>query len=380
MSNVFTPKQLIKYAETRLFGSNVTPDMVHRIELHNGVLPSLLEQHIISEFGEAIKVVQKNGREPLFYSNGTLFIPQYSGFGRRRRYESMINAYIKASEREISFDGFKLINTEHGISFKSLDLDEDPRKTNHAYDNFAYDFVTGLFVPDEKYVNKKVFQLDFDEITTVIFGPTDAVAKQTDVVDRGNSTYLDAQIVRVGDERVLNIGYVYADQAGIMIDKMLREYEALARKGKKTLDIRIFMFGRVGGLEEGMRRHDLVYPTGIIDDVDLMNGRECVYPMHNVLAQVKGDRFNFNPTAVVNQTTEQLERARDLGCVCTEMETRETVESINKARRRYSGKIGVEFGFVGYVSDLPLRGDTLADELDSEKGEQESVRVILDNI
>src|SRR3989338_2601264 len=91
-------------------------------------------------------VEQNNGREPIYFSDGVLFIPQYSGFGRQNRYERMISDYtehIAASGRKIKF-------TAHN-------LDSDARKKNMAYDNHAYDFITGLFVPDKKYEAKRVF-------------------------------------------------------------------------------------------------------------------------------------------------------------------------------------------------------------------------------
>ena len=89
----FTPAQVKKYAETRLFGENVTPEMVVKIQLYNGTLPSALEERLQTLGKQPRQVQQENGREPIYYTpDRTLHIPQYSGFGRRRRYEEMIFA------------------------------------------------------------------------------------------------------------------------------------------------------------------------------------------------------------------------------------------------------------------------------------------------
>jgi hypothetical protein len=358
---VMNSAEVQAYAETRLFGTNIRPHHVHTIELHNGKLPSTLEAHIAGRFGHPpVRVEQENGREPLYFLEGRLFIPQYSGFGRADRYETLITAYNRT--------------LEHRKGFFIRNLEDDPRKTAIAYDNYAYDFVRDLFCGGD---------LRMHMTTTIIVGPTAAVAKQARAPETREDEYLDSQFVDADGTTALNIGYIYADQAGTIFDKMLREYAALGMKrrgedGGRT-HIRIFMLGRVGGLDSDMARGDLVYPTHIIDQVDLLRGTPLVYPMHNTLADDNGKSgLDLNVRNAVSETVELLEEARGLDCICTEMEAREAVESINRARRRYIDTLLIDFGYVGYVSDRPLvPGDTLARELDSDEGEQAAVRRIL---
>ncbi len=346
----------IVYAETRLFGANARPDAVQAISLHNGVLPSRLEHMLASVGGSYEKVIQHSGREPIYFQQGGLHISQYSGFGRRRRYEQMVLAYLEASGRK--------------IEFRSLEAEGQARKTNHAYDNFAYDFVKSLFGAES-----------METISSVIFGPIAAVARQSNVLKVRADEYLSSQIVEVGSRKVLNIGYVFSDQAGIIIDKMLIEYAAIAMQAGRKLPVNIFMFGRVGGLHQGMKRDDLVYPTGIVDDTDLQDGQYFILPMRNVLAGNGGfEGLNLNVGSVIDQTIEQLQRGADKKCICVEMETRETVDSINQGRRRYSGILAIEFGFAGHVSDMPLLGDTIDRELESDAGEQAALEQIISRI
>jgi hypothetical protein len=373
MTKVMTPKKKKIYAETRLSGVDRHISTFNEIQLHNGVLPSQLEQFISKNYGHFSRLEQPNGREPMYHSGNTLFIPQYSGFARAHRYKFMIDAYIDTSGRN--------------IIFRTFNLDNSARKKNNAYDNNAYDFVVGMFVPDGSYEDRRVFKNnDIKDITKIIFGSTNAVAKNQNVkvIETGSSEYLDAQIVEIDGERVLNLGYVYGDQAGILLDKILREYEGLYEDkvqmtGLKQ-DIDVYMFGRVGGLEDDVKRHDLICPVGIIEHVDMNEGRNLMHPIHNVLASMPGVRvgYNYNVYNVIEEAVDELLLANKNGCICVEMETSGAFKSMDGANGRYCETLNIPGGFVGNVSDRPLHGDTIEKELDSDKGEQRAVQVIVD--
>lgn len=353
---IFTPENVIEYAETRLFGSNVGSDDVHSIELHNAVLPSELVQIIIKNRDyDFSKVEQENGREPIFFHDGTLYLSQYSGFGRRQRYEDMIKAYIEVTGKD--------------ITFSSHDRWDNPKQTGIWYGNFAYDFV-------------KAFSRSpgSEDITTFVIGPTDGFAKQATIIEKRDSEYLDSQILDIAGTRALNMDYVYADQAGLLLEKLLRDEEAIASTKDKRRKIRILMMGRVGSLEP-IIKHSLIYPTSVIDEVNLMKGRTHLHKVENILDD--GTYFigaNLNVRSVIGETREQLLAARQLGCVMVEMESSEALAAIEIASRRYHRHLDIEFGFVGHVSDLPLQGDTLAKELDSDLGERRAVKKIIDHI
>jgi hypothetical protein len=389
MTRIFTQEKIEKYATTRLFGIDMIPQDVDTIWLYNGFFPETkfsnkyytkLHQRCIDEFKKETgkdfshfkKIIQKNEREPIFYFNGIICATQYSGFAREKRYKRMIEEFTSLEDIAIDFETFP--KDKARIRQKNID-----------YDNFAYDFTVGLFVPTEKYEDRRVFdKQDIKDISTILIGPTKVVKKQTKVIAKAKSPYLDAQIVEHDGNKILNIGYVYGDQAGIILDKMLREYFSLAESRQHDKKIDIYMFGRVGGLADTMKRHDLVYPNETIDEIDISCGHPNMHPMNNILAESKSPILNLNAATVLDETYELLQKAKDLGCVCVELETREAVESINTARNRYSNqkgpKMDVNFGFVGYVSDIPLKGDTVADELDSDKGEQDALKEILNHI
>lgn len=368
MSLVFSDEKLMKYVETRLSGKNVGLEELKIFRLWNGYLPSMLEGEL--QFLPE-QVIQENPREPLSFrrEGSELFIPQYSHFGRAKRYQRMIEQYIRVSGRT-------------DLEFCIRDLSGNPRETAIAYERYAYDFVTGLFLQEERHAKRRLLPtLDMAGVQTVIFGPLDAVARQARVLEKGKTEYLDAQIVEVAKNPVLNVGYVYAEQAGIIIDKMLREWWAVARKkGDLPMKVNIFMFGREGALLDSMRRQELVAVTGAIDEIDIRRGTVNVYPIHNVFEKYGKNGFNLNVTSVVDEDYCLLEMARDLGCSSIEMEVRESDESVNRGRRRYEGVLEIDFGHIGYVSDRPFCGETLADEDPSTEGQDDAVGVILDHL
>jgi hypothetical protein len=346
--------KLRRYAERRLFGQNVEPKDVHHIVIHNGLLPS----EVRSLLGTTTPLVQVTPREPLYFKDGVLHIPQYSGFGRQNRYERLIDAYIEVSD--------------HAITRESAYRGDDPGQAAVFYENFAYDLLKPLFLSGM-----------MDDVQALIFGNISASAKSIPGKDVGNE-YLDTRLLDISGKKALNLNYVYADQAGILTSKALRWFNALAQRQQRVLTTDIFMFGKVGGLSEHMHRHDLVYPQGVINQPDMdrtLEEKLLVTPMHNILADSGGHSgWNLNVMSVLDETKEMLEQARSNGCICAEMETFEVVSALNVARNRYRGRLNVEFGFVGYVSDNPLLGDTLDIELDSDLGEQRAVQRILERM
>jgi hypothetical protein len=364
MPQVFSEEQKQKYVQTRLGGSNLDLADVREINLYSGFLPSQLEERLRSDAPGYRRVIQRNGREPIFFSDGRLFISEYSSRGREMRYISMIEAYQELCGRDVRFNRVFPCGRA--------------RNKNINYENFAYDFVTGLFVPEKKHEQNRIFHdEDPRHVRKLVIGDLEAVAKHADkVLERGKTEYLDAQMVSIGGEDVLNIGYVYADQAYRIVYKMLVEWVSTAEEKGTMPKIDVYMFGRVGGLKENQKRHDLVLPNGIIDH----NHSPMAYDFDNTFSSAKYGNRILNVRTVIDQTTEQLEAARKNGCSCVEMEASGAVGAIKQVKVNWPDNIRVNFGFIGHVSDLPLKGDTLADELDSDLGQRDAANMIAERI
>lgn len=369
-TKIFTPDKLKEYIERRLFGKNVSPSDVSRIELHNSVLPLELSEHISRSYGDFVQVEQENGREPLFFREGTLFIPQYSGLSRARRYKRMIEEYQSVSDRKFKF----VINYHNGSKRRAL----------INYSNLAYDFVTGMFMPDEEgkeYDKYRVFpNHDIKDVRNIIFGSPKAVAKQAPVIERGQSQYLECQIVDINGQKVLNIGDVYGDQAQTIVEKMQREYAAIALS-EGHFEVNFYVFSRVGSLDHEKGRGSILYPVGVIDSSRLDDLEVTPDRVQNCLAsnsRWKGVLLNC-PT-VIDETIEQLQIAADKGCAGVELEIRRFNKAVTNAHDDYTGLLNVNSGYALYVSDCPLYGDTLADEMISDSGEQNALDSIVREI
>jgi hypothetical protein len=375
---IFTREQIKQYAQTRLFGSNIGPEDVEKIVLVNGAMPSMLEKMVKDKHDQYVVVDQDNAREPILHADGTNYIPQWSGIARERRYKDLLEAYSKINEEE----GRKNFEVEINDFNNGWDIPI-------VYTNYAYDFVTSMFASKEKHKAKRVFlNSDIKEIDTVIFGPTKAVlkSKQTTLLYKGQSEYIDANIVEIDGKKVLNISYVYADQARSIISKLLRGHYTLAKNKGQKKNIDIYMFGRVGALDNNLDRHDTVIPNAMVDERDLNLQFNKIRSVQNILAiDYRQPIVNLNTTSVIKQTIEQLEKARVEGCSIVEMEMKRSYNAIDEALD-YEEFINVNFGFVGHVSDKPLhignggKRDTLAEELDSDLGERRALAKIIESI
>lgn len=370
MANIFTPQCIADYTKTRLSGKNIPLDMVKIIGLYNGSKCADIEHMLKKRSVNFERVEQEKGREPIYYANGELLISQFSGRGREQRYRRMIEEFISVCGPDIEFN----VHEKGGKR----------RETLNAYENYAYDFFAGMFLPKEHHEAQRVFpsyKVD-EDITNVIFGPLDVVEKHPGVrvIEKGNSDYLDSQIIELNGRLAVNIAYVYSDQAGLLVSYMVKEYEGIAYdrgyNKLKPLDIVILMFGRVGGLKKDMKRHDVVCPQGVLDHTNLYDRKLPIRYMDNIaMTPGKADGLILNVESVFDETVEMLEDAKSKGCVCVEMETWEVLRALDFVTR-HQPSTRIHFGFAGHVSDNPLQSnandpskrDTLATELDSDEG------------
>jgi hypothetical protein len=378
MGKIMTPERVRPYAGRRLTSIDADPYMltpgqlqkgvfvypkdVERIELHVGSLPSMLRRELRERDVAFKQVIQYNPREPVYFCdrNRTLHIPVWSGELRGNRYVEMINAYQEASK--------------HSFQFEVVDIEGDHEKTLRNYRRFADGFVSHL--------SRSV---DFDNIDSIVFGPLWAMAGASGpdaAIKALGSEYLSAQTLKLGKE-VLNIGPCYSDQAKKLLEEILERYAGQAVNRGIKRELSIYMFGTMGGLLPGMSINDTLYPTGIYNDVDLQErpnaGFESLHPINNILAVEGKPSIILNVSSVMNETEEQLKRARKNGCSAVEMEAYLSVATIDMARIMYPDNLRLRFGLGGFFSDLPLAGETLAQEHSVTQGGLDVAKRIIDH-
>ncbi len=435
MRKIFTDEKVVRYVETRLFGKNVKPFDINQIILYQGFLPSTVREKLnephLDMMPELLgtdffKIVEQDApREPIYESDGNLALSEFSYFERANRYIRMIEVFLEITQLGID-----------NISWRKEYPRGRKRVVQQEYSNFAYDFAVGLFVPDDengRYDSRRVFRYsnnemdelfdmgeDIKDISDIIIGPLEAVEKEADkVIIKGNSEYLPCQIVEVDGRRVLNLGYVYGGQAGLLLDKIFDEYDGLMEDDDriKNIDdisydnlwvtdnegrrrIRVHALARLGGLQPYMKRDDQLTPVGVIDEADLLLGNDAVTLYENIHAKPETAVINLNVGSVIDETYEGLEMARriivpnaelafrdghtesygDVLGGSVDLEIDSMVGAIKAARRKYGNNLDIQFGFVGHVSDVPLNGDTLDVELADDRGERQAAKTIIDYI
>ncbi|MCX6707722.1 MAG: hypothetical protein NT001_06310 [Candidatus Woesearchaeota archaeon] len=357
---------------------------------------------------EEIEVIpQENQREPIFIDGNreNLFIPVYSGCLRTRRYSDMIERYLDCMKR---FPDMK--NAQ--IDFITHEIRGMPTQTVIEYDNLAYDFQKRVLLgnPDAPH-DERVMKEEMKGIDAFVMGPINIIQDawfgkefQGEKAKIVSDEYLKYLVGNIDGKKILCFDYVYGDQAGLLLDKILREYATRVGSGKDIKKIGVYMFGRIGSLDPAFRRNSIAVPNFVMNEIDIKGGirdpDSMRSPVMNLVLLGDNGLFmnnrgefkerygvenvllgtNLNSLSVAKQERADLRAARDLGCSMVEMEVLETILAIKRARYRYADSLDVDFGGVFYVSDRPLEGDTLEKELDSDQGAMKALDIIKQNI
>jgi len=364
-TRIISGDNLHNYIDTRLFGSNVRPENVKKICLHNGFLPSQLIT-LLKQFSSPFTLVeQENAREPIFFSKDVLHIPQYSSLGRQGRYEDMCDIAVQEVFPEIEFQSYFFGNDASNIRLR--------------YEALARDLVNDIFSNGH-----------IDEVDNIIFGPLEAVAQEAEVIKAVDNEYLPYQFVDVDGKTTLNLGYVYETQLKYLIKSIADHFygRAISKDEKKSLNF--FLFGRAAAIDkeeesdDSLKINDLVTPVTSLDEFELRYKKPMGFSLSNILAS-EGERgANLSASSVVNQTKETLLKALHYGCICAEMEERAGIEGVIESNRNYNREpkeyVHSRFGCALHISDRPLLGETLATERNLKLGEQRAVRMILNYV
>ena len=167
------------------------------------------------------------------------------------------------------------------------------------------------------------------------------------------------------DENKAGVNYMYGDQIEYFLSSFLPLYAE-----KNGSFPRIIMHGKVGGLEEDTKRGDIIIPKGVLKNGESYSIQQPLVLQNDAFAHY-GTRCHtggnvFGVDYVLEQTLEDLEAAKET-CSCTEMEFYHACRAVEKVSKE-TGIHQPMLHFIGYVSDVPLQGDTLAKELTDYRG------------
>ncbi|MBW2993489.1 hypothetical protein KY317_02855, partial [Candidatus Woesearchaeota archaeon] len=166
-------------------------------------------------------------------------------------------------------------------------------------------------------------------------------------------------------------------------------------EGRKQ-HIEIFHFGKYGGLARSMQRGDIVIPTGSFCEKDY---DQYVYEMdfknmfaaHNsskaelsmLAGKIHTDLYTgptLHSSSVVLQEKPVLQQFKDVGAVCIDMESDFIARAVETANCKYATEesrgVEAKYWLIGYISDMPLQGDTLAEPFDGKEPQKFVVNAI----
>jgi hypothetical protein len=215
----------------------------------------------------------------------------------------------------------------------------------------------------------------------ILTGPHDAVPLErvTDVEAPSNQNrdYLKWRTFRIGEQLVINLDYIFGDQASIVLGELYRRCNN--EFPERSVDINVFHYGKVGGIGHGLTLRDICVPTHVKDEENILLGRTEPHPLFNQLAFEGLEREIFqgafdektpqgisvNTASVLAQTRENLQMDRAAGGSFLEMEW---LYLSNFFPSTFRNIRGFNLHLAGAVSDLPLAGDTLATGVDLNDG------------
>lgn len=397
---VLKPEEIGVYTHTRLFNPDFTPDAIRNLrKIH--LFPAALPSELSARFPDSSRVLQDNSRELILIDKNreNLMIAIPSSHSRLIRYADMIDRYINdfmpLPQSGLSGSGLQLAVSQYeGAS----------RRTRIHFQNNAYDFTKRVMLQDPA-DHRSPLREEAKDIEFIITGPLDVLTNtwfngnaNERVIEKKNDEYLDYALVEVGGRKGLALGYVYGDQAGLLLNKFLREiashYEDNGKKGK----VDVYLFGKVGSLDVQHGRHSIAVPNFILSERDVDEEKDkslIMHPINNSLLFFNGkcderefsERYgdalfgaNLAVFSVAKQRVLPLLRAKiGYDCSMLEMEIKDTLPVIETTENRPFLDVG--FGFIGFVSDRPLeKGDNLAMELDSEEGARKALGILKEKI
>lgn len=367
---------------------NLLKETVNRFVIHNGSLGS----EVLEEYDGGLREMDLNlGRERVFLDEreGTMHIAQPVSKSRGERFEDMI------------YTGCVLSCPDWNVSLESRLLNDDRHHTLRRYSDLAYDFVKDVSLTHDK----------LDGIDFITLGPLKWFKKygsDVDVIEENNNEYLNYMITEIEGKKTLNLDYVFSDQAKEIVDQLLRTYYGETPDHAERRRVNILMYGKVGGIaapknsyetvskllndrdisldeirestELSQNINDIVIPNGIVSTYDIEYNNDVHTRLANVFSREdKAPDYILNSTSVPLQKISTLQKGFQVGCNAVEMESHYATQVINTARSQFHN-LEIRQGFVGFISDLPLYGTTLAENPDQRKGREKSVNVVEDHI
>ena len=410
MGYIITPAELRKYAATRLLPKGSDPSGLKELKRAN-IKMMMTEDEFRQRNGLKQEIEQDFRRESIFIQDGNVHIPITRGFYRLKHYEDIVrhlNDQGLDIDLKVEYYGGDPESARARLDHFAKNLAEEIISTGRNFDMIfigplrsSVDTFFGDHIYAQLGISEKEFAETKEETILKLKRQEDLLASRLNKpvksiddylkderidplvvsnlihseeydldargiaaslgVERVSSDFLDYQIFEVNGKDCLGLNYVYGDQVFYLLKHFFNEY--VEKDNMEPLDV--LMYGKVGALSDGAMRGDVIVPSGIV------KGHEY-FPMDAELLlafqRKSKERYHiggnvFAVDSVLDQTYEGLSDAQAKGCSLTEMEAYNVAKALSFCRKNIKGMPKIRFNFIGYASDVPLAGDTLADEL-----------------
>jgi hypothetical protein len=206
-------------------------------------------------------------------------------------------------------------------------------------------------------------------------------AKGVEILEDVENEYLNFMVAEIEGKKVLHFDYIFSDQAKEIIDHLLVTYYGETPEDNQTRrKVHILMYGKVGGIRPPQEINQIVIPNGIISDYDIEYKNNMFTKLANVFCTNDNDmNYILNSVSIPLQRRSILIGGQAKGCSITEMEAHYATQIINTARSQYHN-LEIVQGFVGFISDTPLDGITLAENPDQRPGRKKCVEMITEYV
>ncbi|MBI5389863.1 hypothetical protein HZB02_00050 [Candidatus Woesearchaeota archaeon] len=319
------------------------------IILHNGYRTEEVERDMRRYKFSGSAYFPERSTERHFYDqhNGVLHVVNPRGMIRLERDKDLVEALQEVWGRTLELE----IDHYQGNAAKAQD------RFMHFAFNLADEMIQNL--EGSIYNGSTLF---------ILMGPYHALAEQHLKISKQNTNdYLNYRILHVGGKTVLNLDYIFGDQAEHVLSKLYGTISA----SYTGVRINVFHYGKIGTVERHLEIGDVGIPTGALDDHRLEQRR--ISPIWNQLAlDTEARSFleqrtgrtaiegkTVNTISVLRQTTEILQQAKEAGGSFLDMEWAVMASLDHASNSRYPNLGEVKHFFAGVVSDNPLMGKNL---------------------
>ena len=354
-------------------GLNEVPDSVPP-GFQNAVSGGKIEVLPVHEY-------QENPRESIYLCDGKyLVISMPGGRSRWRRYTDMCERWTE--ECLPNLDKYK----GKTVSFIDVPYQGSLAKTNERFGQLD-DWLVGILMGDENIALmpnltpewRAEIRRMMENTVVVSFGSQTKIHQFLGGrgISRGSikvfqNEYIDFQFVPLPKEKyMLGIDYTYGRQTGSIIEKLFDVIDMEARSGhwpvdkNGNVDISIVLHGKLGGLAKGMKLGDVVAPTGLF-----MEGKRMVMPnpIRVYAGNCRGGTVLPIDTVAKQKKINLKKAAESKDADLIEMELRDAFLALNRATLE-NHRIKSLLNYLGWTSDLPNEGTTLADEFENKHSE-----------